>query len=272
MTPASDVYGLGALLYATLTGRAPFSGETALDTLVQVLERDPAPPRQLRKAIPATLETICLRCLEKRPQERYPGAQAVAEDLERFLRGEAIESPGGSVGQSVKRWARREPALAARLAAIALCAVIVQVNYLSAEVGVTFHLQTLAILASWGAVSWLCQRMLNRGVAAVLVGVVWSACDVLLLTLLIWSNDELASPVIVTYAILVAGAGLWLQPALVWLTTLFAALAYGVLVVDACLRVGRQPLHHHAIFALLLGVLGYITAYQVRRLRSLGRG
>lgn len=120
----SDVYRLGAILYYVLTGRPPFQAASITDTLKQLAESEPIPPRLLNSIAPKDLATICLKCLEKDRLRRYPSAQAVAEELGRFLRHEPILAHPVGLPGKMRRWCRRRPALAGSLLALALTFVL----------------------------------------------------------------------------------------------------------------------------------------------------
>ncbi len=131
--PASDVYSLGAMLYEFLTGQPPFHGATVLATLREVLEAEPAAPRRLKADIPPDLETICLKCLEKSPSARYPTARALAEELDRHLKGEPILARPASAVRKAVSWARRHPGTLVAAAALVMVALTFGVVYLFEE-------------------------------------------------------------------------------------------------------------------------------------------
>ncbi len=127
--PPVDIYALGAILYELITGRPPFRAATAWDTIQQVVTDDPVPPRRMQSKLPSDLNTICMKCLQKLPRQRYGSALALAEDLRHFLDDEPIMARPIGSSERILKWAKRRPS---RAALIAVC-----------------FLGSLILLASW---------------------------------------------------------------------------------------------------------------------------
>ncbi len=124
---AADIYALGVILYEMLTGQPPFHSETAAETIQRMTSQEPIPPSRLCAKVPRDLEIICLKCLQKKPVQRYPTALSLAGDLERFLRGEAIEARPVGRAERARRWIQRNPTLSA-LVVTALALLVLAIN------------------------------------------------------------------------------------------------------------------------------------------------
>ncbi len=116
--PAADIYALGSILYDLLVGRPPFKAKNPLDTMRQVIQQEPVPPRQLEPRVPHDLETICLKCIQKDPARRFATAGELAADLRRYLDGHPIRSRPTPAWERAWKWAKRRPAI---MALIGVC-------------------------------------------------------------------------------------------------------------------------------------------------------
>src|SRR5262249_44988976 len=116
--PAADIHALGAIMYHLLTGRPPFVGPDAIEVMVQVIHTNPISVRRLMPSVPKDLETICLKCLQKPILKRYATAEALAEDLHRYLNGEPILARPIGVAERVWRWVKGHPVVAAQSVAV----------------------------------------------------------------------------------------------------------------------------------------------------------
>ncbi len=120
LTTAADVHALGAMLYELVTGRPPFASADVVETLLKVRTEMPVPPRSLTPGVDADLETVCLKCLQKEPANRYGSAQVLADDLERWLKGEPIEARRAGTGERLLKWLRRNPVVGGAVGAVGL--------------------------------------------------------------------------------------------------------------------------------------------------------
>jgi serine/threonine-protein kinase len=270
--PSADVYSLGAILFECLTGHPPFREASPFDTVLAVLEREPPRPRNLNPSVPRSLEEVCLQCLDKEPNRRFSSADAFASALEHYVKGEPVPTRHPSLLDRLRRWARREPALASRLAALAATSVIVQLLVMRQPAMRWAGIQSQIIFILWAMISWVCQRALRRQGFADWAAAIWSASDVLLLTAVQFVTGSHVSPLVIGYPFFIAASGLWTRVRLVWITTAFSVLGYAGLVIHERWTTGQPEwLHRHLVFMAALLVLGFVTAYQVQRIRALSR-
>ena len=271
--PAADVYALGAVLYTALTGRPP-GVEPGADDLLAVLFATPVPPRRLHKGVPAALEAICLRCLERTPEARYPSAAALAEDLERFLAGEPVEAQRTGPLTQARRWMRHHPSLGWRVLAFATFYAVTWVNH--AALGVVdgvFVRRITVLLLAWTVAAFAFDRVELSWRRPGWLPFVWVLVDAAFFTLVLLVADGPVSPLVIGYLLLVAVAGYWGRTGPVWWAAGLSLLSYGALWVEAAARrphlAGR--LDRHLVFATAVLVLAGVVSRYVARTRALGR-
>jgi serine/threonine-protein kinase len=274
--PATDIYSLGAVLYEILTGRPPFREESPVETLLQVLSGEPLLPREVNPRAPHLLEIICLRCLARSPGDRYASAQALADDLEHYLRGEALDARPPGLVERLWSWTRREPALASRLATLSVFLVVDVVNYAVGGITGEFCLEMAGLVAVWLAVAFVFPWILKSGQWSIPVRFVWGTLDSALLLAALLIADGAASPLVVGYPLLIAASGLWYRVRFVWFMTGLSLISYGILVVDfyfwrfdALRDHFSTRFDRHVIFVLGLLAIAGVVAYLVNRLRTL---
>lgn len=266
--PAADIYALGAILYAMLTGQAPFVSENPVELILHVIEREPPLPRSLVRQVPRALESICLKCLEKNAAHRYASATDLADDLDRFLRHEPPIARRPTPMHALRHWVRRKPVLAAHLIGLAIPLAVGQLIFAAhpaREFG--YHLRLCGMLVLWMAASISCQWLLERRRASSWPLYVWVATDTLLLTATLSQMTPPVGLFVGGYMLLVTVSALAGKTRLVIFTTLcsmFALLLLFLLRPDE-----GQPLHY-AIFAqLTIALSGLAVGYQVWRMNVL---
>jgi len=247
--------------------------------VVQVLERDPVPPHELVSGLPRELETICMKCLEKMPEDRYPSAQALAEDLERFLRGDVVEATG--VFQRLRRWTRREPEVVSRIGGLALVAILTEFNHQvhSPNRNHSIHYKVQGTLLLWATSALAFQFLWRKGWRSDRVRMLWSSADLVFLTLALKLLNKVESTLLVGYPLMIAASGLWFRTSLVWFTTGLAIVGYLILYSETAVDwskpfptwVERDDWQYPNIYAACLILTGFVVARQLKRILALGQ-
>jgi len=273
LSAATDIYGLGAILYFLLTGRPPFVATSTLDTLVQVLEGEVIVPRVINPRVARDLERICLRCLEKSPERRYASAGALAEDLERFVRDEPVDARPPGWRALLLLWMRRQPALVLRLAGLSVCVLIAQITFhYHPTVSLVEHARIVSAMGIWALLSVLCQWLMEKDASGKAVPCLWASVDAVCLTAVLWLDGAMPGALIASFPVLVAMSGLWFRPPVVGVTTLLTMLGYCFLVLDNVFH-GRpvEQVNWHVAFLVFLMLTGLAVAFQAHRVQALGR-
>jgi serine/threonine-protein kinase len=271
---AADIYAIGAILYFCLTSRPPFLAGSPVETLVKILESEPPTPRSINRAVPVELERICLRCMEKDPKHRYGSALAVAEELDRYLKGQPILAEAPSLQNRFRRFAKQYPGFTAHLLAIAFVLILSQARFFASgfQDG-TAHIQVSVLLLGWIA---FCSAMhfvtgLRHAVTAQQwIEAIWLCMDVLFLSgLLYLLTTETHDPslALIGFPMLIVASGLFFRVRLVCLMTIVSILAFAILQI-ATAHLPRF-VHYQIGFAVLLAIIGGCIMYQIRRVRLL---
>jgi len=278
--PASDVYGLGTILYHAITGQPPFQAATAMDTIMLVLEQEPVSPRLLNRKVDRDLEMIVHRCLQKPPDLRYPTAAALADDLERYLAGERVAARSGGFTDVLGRVFRdtyHAPVLENwgllwmwhSLALLALCLATNWCQWQGVESRMAYLLLWSGGLGTWAVIFWGLRRragpvtFIERQIAHVWAASVLGSIALYGLEYLMDLPVLSLSPVLALFgaSVFVVKAGILSGAFYVQATAMFATSA----------AMAIWPSSAHALFGLVAAACFFIPGWQYYRRRGAGR-
>ncbi len=267
----TDVHGLGAILYCILTGRAPFRGDSMMDTLLDAMQSEPPSPRKLIPDIPKALEAICLKCLEKAPARRYASAAMLADDLERFLDSKPVHANVAGFGYWARHLIHRERLFVFHLVCLTLVAVSQFSHYLQS--GEWSDLFVTVLMLPWILICLFIALCNRHGVSLNATSMSWGIVDAVFLTLIFLVVDGVGNQAVTCYAMTIVVAGLTLRQKPVVASTLAAMVGYLILILDSLYwHTNRAaPFDRTFIVEVVFLGLGTVVAYQVHRTRLLTR-
>ena len=273
----TDVYSLGAMLYYLCTGSPPFETENPVDTLLRILDAEPALASRKNKKVPHDVAMICQQCLEKNPADRYATAKGLAEDLDRFLQGEPIHASSSGVQSRFRRWSRSEPSLAGHLVGLGL---IELTRILSYGIEVTFYggllndyLRYTYIILLWAFTCFALQKFQNAlqqsGSGTSFANFAWAASDIAFLTWILWIADGAIGPLYVAYPLVIVVGGLFSRVRMVVFTTIVCLISFSVVFWKQ--NVDAENSHYGVVGFAAIVVIGYVMSLLVHRIRLLNR-
>ncbi len=283
---SADIYSLGAILYAMLTGHPPFEASSQLETIFQVLQDEPVAPRKIDNSIPRDLEAICLKCLEKNANARYTTAAELSADVQRFLAGEPIQAKN-DIRRRLRKWATREPVLVAHLAATLVLLAILWVTYWvwgENPPGREHNLHQLkgniGLLTGLALIVLLLQKTQNTFQTRSLIPFAWAAINPIFLTIALYWNGyprngepldgEPLAWLLSLYFLLIVTSCFFRRAELVAITTIVSLVGFAILAVHFFENsVAHSPSYMVLFGANLVGT-GVLLGLLTLRLKRLG--
>jgi len=268
--PRSDIYALGVMLFEAATGSQPFRADTPNEVLMRSFDGRFDRPRTIDPKVPRKLEAIILKAMERKPANRYATAEALAEDLDRFIAGTPVDAGSGGLATAVRAYARRHLALTVRFCAFATFFLVALANWAMGFVDDTFLLGLGSTLVVWAGLTVALDHVAHRSAVWPRV---WCLVDVALVTRVILLLDGVRSSLVLLYPLLIVSVGLWSRARLVWFASLASALGYAALVVDSVLWRTElaRPVDAHVVFGAVTLATAGLTIVHLRRFEALRR-
>lgn len=229
--PAEDTYALGALAYYLLAGQPPFSGPTPFDILLQVLDCEPPRPSQIVPKLDKHVDYFCLKALRKNPAERYLRCSEMAQDAQRLLRDEPLDTQRRTIAEKLEGWWNREPILVAHVCGIGATALIVALAFWMVNGQTLPFIYRMILFAVWMLASFALQHWVRFAQHRDLARLTWLTVDVLIYTWLISFAESPRSLLLIGYPMMIVASSLYYRKRFVIYTTVCCILGFLSLIL-----------------------------------------